>query len=383
MRKITQRIGFALLFVIVAAMAYARPASAQRAGKEADPADKDKKTMTPEEKAAADFDKATKRAKQSEALFSGLTPIEVTLTTNIKRIRGDKKENSPWRAATFTFNDSSGKPVTIPIQIHTRGIWRLKNCDFPPIRLNFKSEVIKGTPFQGLDKPKLVNYCRDTDDYEQYLLQEAQLYRVYNLLTPASHRMRLLKVSYADSASGKVTTTRIGYLLEESEVMAARNNGPIMDLKGAIASDLEPKTQALVGVFNYFIGNTDWSIYALHNIELINQASGDIIPVTYDFDFSGVINTNYATPDPKLSIQRVRDRLFRGYCIDQSAWDSAFAKFAEKKDAIYGLYSDEVGKLMKPKIVEQTLHYYDDFYKTISDPKRAKREITDDCVKTN
>ena len=228
-----------------------------------------------------------------------------------------------------------------------------------------------------------MNYCRDTDDYEQYLLQEAQLYRVYNLLTPASHRMRLLKVSYADSASGKVQTTRMGYILEEPDVMAARNGGPIMDLKGAIASDLEPNTQALVGVFNYFIGNTDWSIYALHNIELINQSSGDIVPVAYDFDFSGVINTNYATPDPKLSISRVRDRLFRGYCIDQSAWDNAFANFTRNKDAIYALYADSVGKLMKPKVVEQTLRYYDDFYKTISDPKRAKREITDDCVKTN
>src|SRR5512138_1763362 len=100
MGKLTQRIGFALLFVVVAVMTFAPPARAQRAGKEAEPAT-DKKTMTPEEKAAADFDKAVKRAKQSEALFSGLTPIEVTLTTNIKRIRGDKKEDSPWRAATF------------------------------------------------------------------------------------------------------------------------------------------------------------------------------------------------------------------------------------------------------------------------------------------
>jgi hypothetical protein len=39
--------------------------------------------------------------------------------------------------------------------------------------------------------------------------------------------------------------------------------------------------------------------------------------------------------------------------------------------------------MLNPKVVEQSLHYYDDFFKTISDPKRAKREITEDCVKTN
>ena len=379
MRKLERKFGILTLIAITALSGGLASAQAQQQPKQK----ADKKTLSPEEKAAADFEKAQKRAKASEAFFSGLTPIEVTLTTNIKRIRGDKKDDSPWRAATFTYTDTSGKPVTMPIEVRTRGIWRLKNCEFPPLRLNFKGEVTKGTIFQGIDKPKLVNYCRDTDEYEQYLIQEAQLYRIYNLLTPASHRMRLLTVSYADSASGKVIAKRTGYLLEEPEVMAARNGGPIMPLKGAIASDLEPYHDALVGVFNYLIGNTDWSIYALHNIELVNQPSGDILPVAYDFDFSGVINTHYATPDPKLSIQRVRDRLFRGYCIDQSAWDKAFAKFIEQKEAIYALYSDSVGKMLNPKVVEQTLRYYDDFFKTISDPKRAKREITEDCVKTN
>jgi hypothetical protein len=39
--------------------------------------------------------------------------------------------------------------------------------------------------------------------------------------------------------------------------------------------------------------------------------------------------------------------------------------------------------MLKPKIVESTLKYFDEFYKTVNDPKRAKREIAEDCVKTN
>lgn len=344
----------------------------------------DAKVLTPEEKAAADFEKALKRAKLSEAFFTAKTPMEITLTTNIKRIRGDKNEKAPWRPAVFSYTDSSGKQVTVPGQIRTRGIWRLKNCEFPPIRINFKSEITKGTAFQGIDKPKLVNFCRDTDDYEQYLLQEVQLYRIYNLLTPASHRVRLLNLTYADSASGKVYAKRAALLLEEPETMAARNGGPIMELKGAIQQDLDPYHDALVGLFQYFIGNTDWSIYALHNMELVTQPeTGAFLPVAFDFDFSGVINTNYATPDPKLSIQRVRDRLFRGYCESYDNYEKAMAKFNEQKDAIYALYSDEIGKMIKPKIVEGTLKYYDEFYKTINDARRAKKEISEDCVKTH
>jgi hypothetical protein len=344
----------------------------------------DAKVLTPEEKAAADFAKAVKRAKVSESFFSASTPLELTLTTNIKRIRGDKKEKAPWRPAVFTYTDSAGKQITIPAEIRTRGIWRLKNCEFPPIRINFKSEITKGTLFQGIDKPKLVNFCRDTDDYEQYLIQEVQLYRIYNLLTPASHRVRLLNLTYADSASGKVFAKRAALLLEEPETMAARNGGPIMDLKGAIQQDLDPYHDALVGLFQYFIGNTDWSIYALHNVELVTQPeTGAFLPVAYDFDFSGVINTNYATPDPKLAIQRVRDRLFRGYCESYENYEKAMAKFNEQKDAIYALYTDPIGKMLKPKIVEGTLKYYDEFYKTINDARRAKKEISEDCVKTH
>ena len=343
-----------------------------------------KKVLTPEEKAAADFDKALKRAKLSESFFTAVEPVEVTLTTNIKRIRGDKQDKAPWRPAVFSYNDAAGKPVSIPAEIRTRGIWRLKNCEFPPLRVNFKSEITKGTLLQGIDKPKLVNFCRDTDDYEQYLIQEVQLYRIYNLLTPASHRARLLQLTYADSASGKVFAKRAALLLEEPETMAARNGGPIMDLKGAIQQDLDPYHDALVALFQYFIGNTDWSIYALHNMELVTQQTGNFIPVAYDFDFAGVINTNYATVDPKLSIQKVRDRLFRGYCEAPDNYDKAIAKFNEQKAAIYALYADDpVGKLIKPKTVEGTLKYYDEFYKVINDAKRTKREIIEDCVKTD
>jgi hypothetical protein len=371
-----------LAIAAVTSILFSQPLSIARAqGAEKAPAEK--KVLTPEEKAEADFQKAIKRGKAAEAFYAATSPLEVTLTLNIKRIRGDKADKAPWRQATFAYTDPTGKQVVIPAEARTRGIWRLKNCEFPPLRLNFKGDATKGTLLQGIDKPKLVNFCKDTDDQEQYLLQEAQLYRIYNLLTPASHRMRVLTVNYTDSASGKLHAKRIGLLLEEPEVMAARNGGPIMELKGALPQDLEPYHDALVGVFQYFIGNTDFSIYALHNIELVMQPSGNFLPVAYDFDFSGAIATNYATPDPKLAIQNVKMRLYRGYCVPAEEYQKVIAKFNEQKAAIYALYTDEIGKLMKPKVVENTLKYYDDFYKTINDPKRVKREIGDDCVKTN
>ena len=345
-------------------------------------AKKPKKEPRTQEQITAAMEKAVARAKVAEAFYSSTEPLDVTLTTNIKKIRGDKGDKAPWRPATLTYTDATGKSVVVPTHIKTRGIWRLKNCEFPPLRLDFKQENTEGTVFRGIDKPKLVSYCRNDDEYEQYILQEAQLYRVYRLLTPASHRSRLLRMTYVDSATGKSQTTRAAILLEEPEVLAARMGGPLLKLQGATGENLEPYHDALVGVFQYLIGNTDFSVFALHNIELIGLPDGNALPVPFDFDFSGMVDARYATVDPKLSVSRVRDRLMRGYCVPSEEYTKVFTLFNEKKDAIYALYNDALGKLMRPKLAEATLKYYDDFYKTINDPRRAKSEIISSCIRT-
>ena len=313
--------------------------------------------------------------------FQDETPLTVTLTTNVGRLRGDKNaETAPWRPATLKYTGPDTAHGTVPVRIKTRGIWRLKNCQFPPVRLNFVGDSVKHTPFHGLDKPKLVNHCRDDDVYEQYVLQEFQLYRIYRLLTPASHAVRLLKMTYADSANGKVLATRYAFIEEEPGELAARIGAKQTKIKGAMPSDLEPYQSALVGVFQYMIGNTDFAFGALHNVELMQLMNGDYWPVVYDFDFSGAVNARYATVDPKLSVRSVRDRLYRGYCVPKEEYPKVFALFNAKKDSIYALYRDPLGKLLRPEIVNETLKYFDDFYKTINNPRDAKDYIMDACL---
>jgi hypothetical protein len=332
--------------------------------------------------------KSTKPAKTPKAadtvlatFFQSETPVELTFTINVNRIRGDKNaDTAPWRDASISYKGDNGT-IHIPVKAKTRGIWRLKNCQFPPIRLNFANDSTKHTIFHGLDKPKLVNHCRDEDGYEQYVLQEFQLYRAYRLLTPASHAVRLLRISYADSASGKVLATRYGYLEEEPFMVASRLHATQVKIKGAGPGDIEPNQGVLASVFQYMIGNTDWSISGLHNIELMQMANGDYWPIIYDYDFSGAVNARYATADPRLRIRNVRDRLYRGYCVtDPTAYTKAYALFNAKKDAIYALYRDSLGKLLKPDVVDETLKYFDDFYKIINEPRVAQMKIADDCM---
>lgn len=313
--------------------------------------------------------------------FESQEPIEVTLTANIGKIRGDKHANAPWRPATLSYKAPEGSVVTVPIKARTRGIWRLRMCDFPPLRLNFSGQTSKGTIFHKLDKPKLVSYCQDRDAYEQYILQEYQLYRIYQLLTPVSHKARLLKLAYADSADGKVRARRYGFLMEEPGALAARLGGKVMEQKGATAGDLDPSQDALFGVFEYFIGNTDYSVAGLHNVELFFGSQGEMMPIAYDFDFAGAVNARYATADGRLNLPNVRQRLFRGYCTGAESYDKAFAVFNEKKPQIYALYSDFIGKLMDRGTVRETLRYFDEFYDTINDRREAKKSILESCLK--
>ena len=317
---------------------------------------------------------------RAPVFFESQEPIEVTLTTNIGQIRGDKGTDPPWRPATISYTGIDGSLVNVPLKARTRGIWRLKRCDFPPMRLNFSGETSKGSIFHHLDKPKLVSYCQDRDMYEEYILEEFQLYRIYQLLTPMSHKARLLKFSYADSGSGKVRAKRYGFIMEEPSALGARLGGKVMEQKGALPGDLDPFQDALFGVFQYMIGNTDFSVSALHNVELYFGTDGMVAPIAYDFDFAGVVNATYAVPDEKLGIVNVRQRVFRGYCTDPGEYAKVFALFKEKKPEIYALYADSIGKLMDRGNVRSTLKYFDEFYETIGDSRAAKRSIIEACI---
>lgn len=312
-------------------------------------------------------------------LFTQIAPLAVTFTANLGRLRADKDTNAPWRHATITYTADSGR-VLIPIRAHTRGIWRLKNCAFPPLRLDVPGKAAKGTVFAHLGKPKLVNYCRDTDAYEQWILQEYQLYRVYQLLTPVSYRARLLRISYADSASGHADVTRYGFITEDPEHLAKRLGGTVVKMKGARPDDLDAGPLALAYLFEFMIGNTDFSFNGLHNTQLIGTLDGRVLPIAYDFDYAGAVNTSYAVPDQSLKIRSVRQRKFRGYCVLADEYPKLLPLFREKKDAIYALYHDEVGQLIDAGRVRETLGYFDEFYAMIATPETAQKEFLNDCV---
>lgn len=336
----------------------------------------------PPKAAKADTGKDGKAKKPDVSkLWKSETPLEVTFTANFRQLRKEKNQNAPWHAATITYKDSAGGATTVPLRVRTRGIWRLANCEFPPLKLDFPDKATKQSLFDDLEEPKMVTYCKSGSNADEYVLQELQLYRIYRRLTPVAHETRLLRVTYTDSASGKPEFTRWAFLIEDTGRMAERVGGREIELKGATDEDLEPDQTALAFLYMYFVGNTDFSFNSLHNAELMALGTGRTVPVPYDFDFAGAINLPYAAPAPNLRIRNVRERQFRGYCSIRDAYTPAMELFKSRKDDIYALYGDSIGALISRPTARATLGYFDKFFEDIATPQTFMRRVYPDCVK--
>ena len=365
----------ALLAMSVPAFALQAPPKAEgAAAKDAKPKKDKTQPVTEEEIATA--------KRRTERLFGPDEPLEFTLAADFKQVfRSRDTLNVKMHKATITVKDSSGNPVTIPVEIAPRGHFRLRNdvCNFPPIRLIFPKSGLKGTPFAGQDALKLGTHCQQRDkEYHEYPVREHATYEVLNMFTEASFRSRLATVTYVPVGDEKDQITRIGLLIEDEGDMSKRNAARVQTVRGGTFADMDPAQTALISVFAYFVGNTDFSVWSLHNVRLLATADGRYVPVPYDFDWSGVVFARYAKPAPQLGIKTVQDRLFRGPCLTPADLAPVFAKFTAQRAAIKELYARLP---LDSDYRKQVNDYYDEFYETIGDQRRVRREFIDSCVK--
>ena len=313
--------------------------------------------------------------------FERVEPVRFTLAVDIRQLRADTADEVPSREGQLSFKDSTGRTITIPVKVKTHGRWRLTHCEFPPLSISFPADHTPGTPFEGLRKARMTSFCKDHPAYEQYILQELQLYRIYQLLTPYSHVSRALHVTYVDAPSGRTRTARYAFFIDERDDVATRQSSALLKAKGATGTDLDPFHKVLMGVFEYMIGNTDFLVSDLHNAFLLGTAQGETVPVPYDFDYAGAVNTVYATPNPVLGIKSVRQRHFRGFCADPAEFNKVFTLLNEKKRAIYALYDDQIGKLLRLDVATDTKKYLDEFYRIINNRELAQAEIIGRCLR--
>ena len=330
---------------------------------------------------------ANAAASEPDPLFQDDSLIEVTITAPMKALLGHRPD-AEYLAGALSYTEADGSIVEFDIGIRTRGNFRRQSrvCPFPPLRLNINKSQAKGSLFHKQNKLKLVAHCRDNSErYEQNLIREYLAYRILNTLTDISYRVRLARVTYVDSERNDEDRVRYAFFIEHKSRLSKRLGLAEISTSGIKVADLEGPYSDLTSLFQFMIGNTDFSPVAgaegedcCHNTTLFGNEGEAIYAIPYDFDMSGLVDAPYAEPNPRFRIKRVTQRLYRGRCAYNDNLQTSIQLFQDNRDAIYELIGQQ--EQLEDSTRKRVSKFVDSFFDVIDNPKKVKREITSKCI---
>ena len=305
------------------------------------------------------------------AFFAEDKAVQISLSTDFKKLLAERKKGA-YQPAVATLHLSEADVITGNMNLYVRGEFRRKECFMPGLMLNFKDTASK---LSFLKKMKLVCGCTSNSYGEQLLLMEYLIYKMYNLVTDMSFRVRLAKMNYEDTRNRIKPYTQYAFLMEDVDDMAKRNYCKEVQNIRFNTEQTNRQQMTIVALFQYMIGNTDWAVPNYHNIKLMRSSKDSITSpyvVPYDFDFAGLVNARYAAPVPELGIESVTERSYRGFPRNMIELQLAFDVFRRQKESMLSLV--KTFDLVNKRERDVMYRYIEDFYKIIED-KRVVQNI--------
>jgi hypothetical protein len=314
-------------------------------------------------------------------LFADHEPLRLRIEADLRGLRGDRGSNPQEREGRLVVVAHDGSETPLPLKIRTRGNFRLKRgtCEFPPLRVNVPRGKVEGSVFEGQDKLKLVTHCRDRGAFEENTLEEYLIYRLYNVMTPASFRVRLARITYVDAEGREDPLERWGFLIESESALAERLGGTLTGLDGELVhpARMWGEDTGRVTLFNYLVGNTDFSMYYGHNVVAVEIGQSRVVPVPYDFDWSGLVNARYAKPAPEIGTRSVRQRVFRGVCRPDVDYLGHYQTLLGHREEMAALVQTQVG--LSEAARQDALNYLNEAWSVFQDPDEARKKIERHC----
>ncbi len=315
-------------------------------------------------------------------IFNSDEPLIWTIEFDMKKFMREKDEETYQEAAlVYRLNDTVNIRKTI--QLRARGFFRKNYCSLPPIKIRFTKTADPSGDLNRLKTLKLVTYCIYNNRYQQYVLKEYLAYKLYNLITEQSFRVRLIQINYIDIGRKKLREfPSYGFIIEDADLLAERNNAMEVIFRDYTISQrvMDQEAMTRVALFQYMIGNIDWSAPNSHNLkylisnEFIKTAP---IPVPYDFDYSGLVNAHYAIPHEIMGIENVTERLYLGICRTFEEFSQACRLFLDNKERIYRTIREF--EYLDEKTRKILTRYIDDFFVVIESGKLLRHEIMNEC----
>ncbi|HFA49504.1 MAG TPA: hypothetical protein ENJ95_10870 [Bacteroidetes bacterium] len=294
--------------------------------------------------------------------------VELVLATDMGRLLAEQ-EKPTYQPIELILKKNNCLDEHFSLEAKPRGVFRRANCAFPPLKLRFPDEVLAAGGFLDYPTLKLVTHCRADPGFNQLILKEYLVFKLYNQLTDNSFRTQLAKITYCDSEKKYKNIERFGFLIEHPRELADRMNGRILGEEYGAPKKINLPAYKIFTLFQYMVGNTDWGLGNRHNVKLVLPKKDGLklpVPVPYDFDFCGLVDAPYAVPHHSHPISDVKERYFQWRGGDADFTD-VFDLFKNKKEELLGIVNG--CEYLDGGVRAEMLGYLGSFFEVLERPE--------------
>ncbi|MCB0577873.1 MAG: hypothetical protein KDD10_01010 [Phaeodactylibacter sp.] len=309
------------------------------------------------------FASATMQTLFNELEREGVLKVELELNLDTLEHNARTSEEQP---AIFRFTDRQGAVQEWSADVNVRGRFRRRVCAFPPIKIDFSKNDLRARGLLPFDDIKLVTHCQEGEEGQEAVLREFLAYELYGKLSPMNFRAQLVEVTYIDAESN-IRFTKYGILLEDADELAARLNSEECEAcYGLEPSQVNPEAYRTHAMFQYMIGNTDWSLEMARNLKVMKPLDGGAYWIApYDFDFSGLVGAGYALPNNDVGQKSVSQRVYMGTKSTRPQLEESIRHFQSKREEVMACV--EGFTLLSRKSRREITRYLESFYDSLDE----------------
>lgn len=330
-------------------------------------------------------------ANDPDRLFADESTLNVRVVAPFKQIMterptddDDDNDNDP--RGTFSLVADDGSVVDFPVKIVTRGNNRRDVCPFAPLRFDFQKDKLADTILDGQNKLKVVSHCKNgSKTYQQAVVREYLAYRILNILTDVSFRVRLMRITYVSSDDKNKEEETFAFFIENKNRLAERIDKEEHHIERIEVESIHRAYMNLTSVFTYLIGNVDYSPVlgragemCCHNHALFSNGGETFWSVPYDFDGTGFVDPPHVELSPNFKQSSIRQRIYRGRCYNQELVPATFQTFKNKRAEIEALLEEQT-ELSNGKR-KQLMRYIGRFFKLLEDEDKLIEDFAEACI---
>lgn len=286
--------------------------------------------------------------------------------------------DSTYLKTKMSYRQQDGTWKNLPVQIRARGNYRRQNCFYLPLWIKIKKSDSEGSVFENDKKLKVVLPCLKSSTANDHVVKEYLAYQIYEILSPYYFETKLTSIQLIEHRKDKKNEhDLIGVLIQDDKKLAEEYNAK--RVKRRMHPNVQdPMASARNALFQFMIGNTDYSIAYLHNEKLF-YIDHKTVPIPYDFDMAGLVNTSYAVvsqiKNETLPITRVTQRMYRGFERSPEVFKNVRQEFLNKESEVFEMMDQHQQYFKNSKEFQKARDYVASFYKILKDDKKFENRI--------